>query len=71
MYTRNDAKDTEKQNMGLIAQEVNEVVPEVVAKLSNGKMGVAYQNLVALLIEGIKDQQKQIDQLKKQIQEIK
>lgn len=71
MYTRNDAKDTEKQNMGLIAQEVNEVVPEVVAKLPNGKMGVAYQNLVALLIEGIKDQQKQIDQLKKQIQEIK
>ncbi len=71
MYTRNDAKDTEKQNMGLIAQEVNEVIPEVVAKFPNGKMGVAYQNLVALLIEGIKDQQKQIDQLKEQIQEIK
>lgn len=71
MYTRNDAKDTEKQNMGLIAQEVNEVVPEVVAKLSDGKMGVAYQNLVALLIEGIKDQQKQIDNLKEQIEEKK
>lgn len=71
MYTRNDAKDTEKQNMGLIAQEVNEVVPEVVATLSEGKMGVAYQNLVALLIEGIKDQQKQIDSLKKQIEEKK
>jgi len=71
MYTRNDATDTEKQNMGLIAQEVNEVVPEVVATLSDGKMGVAYQNLVALLIEGIKDQQKQIDNLKKQIEEKK
>lgn len=71
IYTRNDIKDKEKENMGLIAQEVDQVVPEVVSCLSDGKMGVAYQNLVPLLIEGIKDQQKQIDQLKKQIEEIK
>lgn len=71
VYTRNDLEDQEKLHIGLIAQEVNEVLPEVVAKLSNGKMGVAYQNLVALLIEGMKQQQKQIEKLQSEIKELK
>jgi hypothetical protein len=67
LYTRNDSEDKEKVHMGLIAQEVEEVIPEVVKDLPEGKKAVAYQNIIGLLIEAIKDQQKQIDSLSKQI----
>ena len=53
--------------MGLIAQEVDKVIPEVVKDLPEGKKAVAYQNIIGLLIEAIKDQQKQIDELKRKI----
>lgn len=61
--------DTNKY-IGLIAQEVENIVPEVVRTNDKGVKGVAYQNLVALLIEGIKEQQGQIELLKSQIEEL-
>jgi hypothetical protein len=64
-YNRNDMEDTNKLHMGLIAQEVLQIAPEVV--LQSGEEGiysVAYGNLVGLLIEAIKEQQKQIDALR-------
>lgn len=67
LYTRNDSEDKESIHMGLIAQEVEQVIPEVVRDLSDGKKAVAYQNIIGLLIEAIKDQQKQIDDLKNKI----
>ena len=67
LYNRNDSDDLEKIHMGLIAQEVEQVIPEVVKDLSDGKKAVAYQNIIGLLIEAIKDQQKQIDDLKNKI----
>ena len=67
LYTRNDCEDPEKIHMGLIAQEVDKVIPEVVKDLPEGKKAVAYQNIIGLLIEAIKDQQKQIDELKRKI----
>ena len=67
LYTRKDSEDKEKIHMGLIAQEVEQVIPEVVKDLPEGKKAVAYQNIIGLLIEAIKDQQKQIDNLSKQI----
>jgi hypothetical protein len=56
-------KDTGKESSGVIAQEIQEVAPELVHD-TNGTLGVAYGNLVGYLIEAIKDQQKQIDELK-------
>ena len=53
------------QRMGLIAQEVAAVVPEVVTMSETASL--QYGPLVALLIEAIKDQQVQIDELKKKI----
>jgi hypothetical protein len=53
----------EKQYMGLIAQEVEEIVPEVVTEDDNGIKAVAYENLVALLIEGMKEQQAKIEEM--------
>ena len=56
-------KDTGKESSGVIAQEIQEVAPELVHD-TEGTLGVAYGNLVGYLIEAIKDQQKQIDELK-------
>jgi trimeric autotransporter adhesin len=57
-----DRKETGKHEIGVIAEEVGKVVPEVVTYEDNGKdaLGVDYSRLTALLIEAIKQQQKQI-----------
>ncbi len=57
-----DWKADGKHDIGLIAEEVGEVIPEVVAYEQNGidAKSVDYSRLVALLIEGMKEQQKQI-----------
>jgi hypothetical protein len=49
---------------GVIAQEVEKVIPEVVAQRDDGTKTVSYGNLVGILIEAIKEQQKKIDELK-------
>ena len=55
--------DSGKQSSGVIAQEMEKVAPELVVDDGSYK-GVAYGNVVGYLIEAIKDQQKQIDELK-------
>ena len=52
---------------GVIAQEVQKVLPEVVSENNDGTLNVAYSNMVALLIEGMKEQQSQIDELKQRL----
>jgi len=59
-YDRIDSGD---HSVGVIAQEVQEVIPSVVHESADGTLGVAYGNLVGVLIEAIKEQQKQIDVL--------
>jgi len=67
-----DRKDNGKHEIGVIAEEVGEVVPEVVSYEANKKdaQGVDYSRLTALLIEAVKQQQTQIaaqqSQLRKQ-----
>jgi hypothetical protein len=51
------------KNIGLIAQDVSRVVPEVVSMDTDGMFSVSYSNLVALLIEAIKEQDKKITEL--------
>ena len=58
-----------KHQIGLIAQDVNKIIPEVVGKNSDGTFGVSYQHLVAVLIEAIKEQQQEIEELKKIVSE--
>lgn len=57
----------ERRYIGLIAQEVEEIVPEVVRTDNNGLKGIAYANLVALLIEGMKEQQAEIVALQESV----
>ena len=56
-------KENGEEDIGLIAQDVEKVFPELVSG-TNGNKAVEYGNLVAVLIEAIKEQQKQIDELK-------
>ena len=58
----------EGRETGLIAQEVEEVLPEVVSTDSEGYKSVEYGNIVSVLIEAIKSQQSQIDELKARIE---
>jgi hypothetical protein len=55
------------QDVGVIAQEIEKVLPEIVEERENGYKAVKYEKIVPLLIEAIKDQQKQIDNLKNQL----
>jgi len=52
---------------GLIAQEVQQVLPQVVIERADGFLALDYSKMVGLLVEAIKEQQIQIDQLKAQI----
>jgi hypothetical protein len=54
----------EGNDVGVIAQEIEAVLPQLVQTRENGYKAVKYDKLVALLIEGIKDQQLQIEQLR-------
>jgi hypothetical protein len=63
-YDRRDG--TSKDEVGLIAEAVYQVIPELVSLDEHGKpYGIKYTKLTAYLIECIKDLQTQIDQLKK------
>jgi len=76
-YWKDSVKDSTRQ-IGVIAQDVEKVFPEAVATDVKGMKSVAYGNLVAPLIEAVKelsnkidnlfrkylDQQKEIDSLK-------
>ncbi|MDQ2751429.1 MAG: tail fiber domain-containing protein, partial [Bacteroidota bacterium] len=67
-------KDTsQKQNkIGLIAQDVRKLVPEVVVgDEAKEKLGMNYAELVPVLINAIKEQQQQINDLKKDIETLK
>ena len=56
-------------DVGVIAQEIEEVLPEVVTERDNGYKAVKYEKLVPLLIEAMKQQQVQIDELKTKLGE--
>ena len=59
----------DKREIGLIAQEVAEVVPEVVSKMSSDTdtLGVAYTQLVPLLVEAVKELSAKVESLEAQL----
>ena len=69
-FTRNDQKDTEKRHAGVIAQEVEKVLPEVVEYNEEEDVKtVSYGNMVGLLIEAIKELKAEVEDLKAQLKE--
>ena len=73
-YNWNIEKDKEKKHLGFIAQEMNKMVPEVVEVPKDEKnefYGMKYAELVPVLVQAIQDQQKIIDGLKTNLNELK
>ncbi|MGA1978351.1 MAG: tail fiber domain-containing protein [Bacteroidales bacterium] len=76
-FNWNVGTDKSRQ-VGLSAQDVEKVLPEIVSKGNDGYLSVEYGKLAPILIEAIKEQQKQIEsakednkQLKSEIDELK
>ena len=59
--------EDKKQKIGFIAQQLKEVLPEVVNENEDGIHSVAYGNITALLVEAVKEQQDIISQLEERI----
>jgi hypothetical protein len=71
---KEDMKDFhgfEGNDVGVIAQEIEEVLPQLVTTRETGYKAVKYDKLVALLIEGIKEQQTQIHNLTLEVEKLK
>ena len=62
-YTYN-TKGSERRHSGVMAQDVEEVLPEVVHTSEDGTKGVAYGNMMGLVIEAIRELKTQVDELK-------
>jgi trimeric autotransporter adhesin len=64
-------RDNNRMNMGIVAQEVEKQFPEAVRTDERGFKAVSYDKLVAPMIEAMKEQQKQIEALKKEVEDLK
>ena len=63
-----DWKVGQKDNYGFIAEDMHEILPEVVSCNEEGKpQGIQYTKLTAVLVEALKEQQIQIDELKSRL----
>jgi hypothetical protein len=63
-YTRNDLKDPDRRYGGVIAQEVEVVLPEAVGESDDGTKTVDYNALIALLVESVKELKAEVEELK-------
>lgn len=62
-------KSSKAQSIGVIAQELEEIFPELVTQNDSHKT-VNYNGLIGVLIEAVKEQQKQINSLKEHIEKL-
>lgn len=65
-YTWKDNRDNDKLHLGFAAQELLDIVPEVVGE-HEGYYSVAYQKLVPVLVKAIQELTKEVEELKKKI----
>ena len=59
-----------KQKIGVLAQEIKEVFPELVSEDDNEMLAVNYQGLVPVLINALKEQNEKINRLEKLVEKI-
>lgn len=62
-----DRPENQGLDVGVIAQDVEKILPEIVTTRTNGYKAVQYDKLIPLLIESIKDLKEQVDDLKNQL----
>lgn len=58
-------------HIGLSAQDVKKVLPELVTEDENGMLGIRYSGMIPLLIDALKEQQAQIEALKAEVAALK
>ena len=58
-------KDSKEKSYGLSAQDVEKVIPEIVKSRPDGTKGINYLNIIAFLVEAVKDLKQEVQQLKK------
>jgi hypothetical protein len=56
-----------KEDTGVIAQDVQKVLPEVITTNTEGYLGVRYEKLAGLIIEAIKELSEQVEDIKKKL----
>ncbi len=66
-----DMRFDENKQLGLIAQDVEKVIPELVRSDAKGYKAVSYEKLTAVLVEAIKEQQREIEELRAEIKKIR
>jgi hypothetical protein len=66
-YSRLESKAGEPERLGLVAQEVEAVYPELVITRPDGKKGIDYIGLIAPIIESVKQLQEQVSAMKVEI----
>jgi hypothetical protein len=59
-----------RPSIGVIAQDLEPILPDLVKPTTDGARSVSYNGLVAVLIEAMKQQQQDIDQLREQIKRL-
>ena len=64
-------KRENKRQLGLIAEDVNNVIPELVSYENEKPSGIKYSKMVTVLVEAMKEQQTQIDELKDEVKKLK
>ena len=63
-------KEIKKHDIGFIAQEVKEILPEIISEIpnfddeNNNYLGVDYSKITPVLVEAVKEQQEEIKSLK-------
>ena len=58
-------KDSKEKSYGLSAQDVEKVLPEIVKNRPDGTKGINYLNIIAFLVEAVKDLKQELQELKK------
>ena len=68
-----NSDDTNKKQIGFIAQDIEKIIPEVVYTDNSEEAykSISYGNLTALLVEGIKELQKEVNSLREEIKFLK
>ncbi|TKG90731.1 tail fiber domain-containing protein [Puteibacter caeruleilacunae] len=64
---KKDGKTKETTEIGFIAQDLREVFPELVSEDKDGYLSIDYISLIPVLVEALKEQQAEIDELKQAI----
>ena len=68
---KEDTTDSATLDIGLIAQEVEKIFPQLVTEDEQNQKGIDYSKLTVVLIEAMKEQQDQITSLEKENSELK